>query len=262
MKIGAMNHPAKPVYDEVISFGKAGFDFVDLTIEGPKAVNIDPEKMRPILERYHLGVTGHTDPCLPWAYPIKEVRGACLRELDRCAGIFSALGSRIINIHPCYFCPPAMRNALIELNIEALKPIVETAASHGLTVVLENFKAPFDRVSTFKTILAEVPDLKLHLDFGHANLGRNNHDVFCRQLGEHIQHVHFSDNRANADHHMPLGVGNIDWKNAVDSLKATGYDETITLEVFCDDPVMLYKYLDLSRQLVLDLWRGSSAVIR
>jgi sugar phosphate isomerase/epimerase len=257
-----MNHPAKPVYDEVISFGKACFDFVDLTIEGPSADNIDPEKMRPILDHYHLAVTGHTDPCLPWAYPIKEVRDACLRELERCARIFSALDARIMNIHPCYFCPPAMKNALVDLNIEALKPIVETAASHGLTVVLENFKAPFDRVSTFKTILAEVAGIKLHLDFGHANIGRNNHEGFCRQLGEHIRHVHFSDNRSSADHHMPLGVGNIDWKNAVDSLKAIGYDETITLEVFCDDPVMLYKYLDLSRRLVLDLWRGSSAVIR
>jgi hypothetical protein len=34
------------------------------------------------------------------------------------------------------------------------------------------------------------------------------------------------------------------------------YHETITLEVFCDDPVMLYKYLDLSRTLVLELWNG------
>jgi sugar phosphate isomerase/epimerase len=55
---------------------------------------------------------------------------------------------------------------------------------------------------------------------------------------------------------MPLGVGNIDWKNAVQSLKATGYDGTITLEVFCDDPTMLFPYLDLSRRLVLDLWSG------
>ena len=162
----------------------------------------------------------------------------------------------IMNIHPCYFCPPAMKPTLVELNIEALKPIVEMAASHRLTIVLENYKAPFDRVSTFKLMLAEIPGLQVHLDFGHANMGADNHEVFCRQLGKHIRHVHFSDNRSNADHHMPLGVGNIDWKNAVDSLKATGYDETITLEVFCDDPVMLYKYLDLSRRWVLDLWNG------
>jgi len=256
MKIGVMNHPAKPIYDEVISFGKARFDFVDLTIEGPNAYNINPEKMRPILDRYHLSVTGHTDPSLPWAYPIQEVRKACLKELERCAGIFSALGAKIMNIHPCYFCPSAMKNALVELNIEALKPIVEMAASYELTVVLENFKAPFDRVSTFNVMLTEVPGLKVHLDFGHTNFGADNHEVFCRKLGKHIKHVHFSDNRSTADHHMPLGVGNINWKNAVKSLKAVEYDETITLEVFCDDSTMLFQYLDLSRRLVQDLWSG------
>jgi sugar phosphate isomerase/epimerase len=55
---------------------------------------------------------------------------------------------------------------------------------------------------------------------------------------------------------MPLGVGTINWHNAVKSLKAIGYDETITLEVFCDDAEMLFKYLDLSRRRVLELWHG------
>lgn len=254
MKIGVMNHPAKPLYEQIISFGKAGFDFLDLTIEGPNAVNIDTEKMLPALDRYNMSVTGHTDPCLPWAYPIKSVQKACLKEFERCAGIFSALGARIMNIHPCYFCPPAMRHTLVELNIAALNPIVEMAASYGLTVVIENFKSPFDRVSTFQAIFHEVSGLGLHLDFGHANLGKDGHEMFCRQLGQYIEHVHFSDNRSAADDHMPLGVGNINWKNAVNALKATGYDGTITLEVFCDDPQMLGKYLDLSRRLVLDLW--------
>ena len=149
-----------------------------------------------------------------------------------------------------------MRKNLVDLNIEALQPIVEMAASYELTVVLENYIAPFDRVATFNTILGQVPGLMLHLDFGHANIGRDNHDVFCRQLGDSTRHVHFSDNRSSADHHMPLGVGNINWKNAVNSLKAIGYNGTITLEVFCDDAAMRYKYLDLSRQLVLDLWGG------
>ena len=168
MKIGVMNHPAKPVYDEIIAFGEARFDFVDLTIEGPKALNIDPEKMLPVLDRYNMTVTGHTDPCLPWAYPINEVRKACLQELERCAGIFSALGSEIMNIHPCYYCPPAMKTGLVDWNIEALQPIVEMANDHGLTVVIENFRAPFDRASTLRTILQSVPGLKLHLDIGHA----------------------------------------------------------------------------------------------
>ena len=62
---------------------------------------------------------------------------------------------------------------------------------------------------------------------------------FAKNWGIDIRHVHFSDNRGRDDNHMPLGVGNINWKNAVKSLKSIGYDDTITLEVFCDDAAML-----------------------
>ncbi|MCP4721023.1 MAG: sugar phosphate isomerase/epimerase, partial [Desulfobacteraceae bacterium] len=159
-----------------------------------------------------------------------------------------------MNIHPCYFCPPAMGKDLVSFHMEALQPIVEMAASYGLTLVLENYKAPFDRVSIFKNLLTEVAGLKLHLDFGHSNFGMDNHEVFCGELGEHIQHVHFSDNRSRSDDHMPLGIGTVDWKNAVNSLKIIGYNSTITLEIFCNDPNMQRKYLDLSRGLIQELW--------
>ena len=129
------------------------------------------------------------------------------------------------------------------------------AASHGLKVVFEKYRAAFDRVSTFKNLLTEVPGLQLHLDFGHSNFGFDNHEVFCVKLGEHIQHVHFSDNRSRTDDHMPLGVGSMNWKEAVKSLKATGYNGTITLEIFCNDS-MQHKYLDLSRELIQELWES------
>ncbi len=254
MHIGIMNNPAKSIYDEATFCGKAGFNFLDLTIEGPHATTVDTSKLQPILDTYGLFITGHTDPFLPYAYPIQGVREACLIELERCAKIFSALNAKIMNIHPCYFCPPSMKKDIVAFNIEALAPIVQMAESYGLTLVFENYKAPFDRVSTFKHLLTAVPGLKLHLDFGHTNFGSDNHEVFCRELGEYIEHVHFSDNRSRTDDHMPLGVGSVNWQNAVDLLKAKGYDTTITLEVFCNDPSMQYKYLDLSRNLVLDLW--------
>lgn len=249
-----MCNPSKSVYDEAAFCHKAGFDFLDLTIEGHNAHSIDVGRLRPMLEDYGLFITGHTDPCLPFAYPVQGVRDACLKELERCAGIFSALGATIMNIHPCYFCPPGMKNDLVQFNVGALNPIVEMAASYGLTLVLENYTAPFDRVSTFDKMLAEVPGLKMHLDFGHTNFGFDKHEAFCRELGEHIQHVHFSDNRSRTDDHMPLGVGTVDWKNAVDSLKSIGYDRNITLEIFCNDPKMQFNYLDMSRNLLLRLW--------
>lgn len=254
MKIGTMNNPSKSVYDEARFCGDNGFDFLDLTIEGPRAASVDVEKLRSILNPYGMTITGHTDPCLPYGYPIQGVRQACLKELERCAGIFAALGARVMNIHPCYLSPPAMRKDLFSFHVEALRPIVEMAASYGLTMVFENFKAPFDRVSTLKQLLAEVEGLQLHLDFGHANFGADNHEKFCGELGEHIQHVHFSDNRSRTDDHLPLGVGTVNWQSAVNALKATGYNSTITLEVFCNDPNMQHKYLDLNRRMILELW--------
>jgi sugar phosphate isomerase/epimerase len=254
MKIGVMNKPTASVYDEIESFGQANYDFVDLTIEGPNALDLDVERVRALLDQYHLFVVGHTDPCLPYAYPVKGVREACFKELERSAKLFSSLGAKVMNIHPCYSCPPRMKQDLIKQNIEALQPIVQMAGSLGLTLIFENYKTPFDRVSTFDILLEEVPGLKVHLDFGHTNMGEDDAETFCRLLGRHIMHVHFSDNRSTEDHHMPLGVGSVDWKKAVSALKMIEYDGTITLEIFCDDDTVLFQYLDISRRLLLNLW--------
>ena len=256
MKIGLMNNPSASVRDEIISIGKAGYDFVDMTIEGPRAFDIDIEDIIPILQKYRLAVVGHTDPCLPYAYPIKGIREACLHELERCAKIFAAIKATVMNIHPCYARPPGMKGLLVDLNIKALRPVVEMAHSYGLTVVFENFRHPFNTVATLERILKEVPGLKLHLDFGHTNLGKDDAVAFCRRLGRHIAHVHFSDNRSSGDHHMPLGVGSVQWRKAIAALKEIGYDETITLEVFCDEPAVQFQYLEVSRNFLLDLWHG------
>ena len=71
MKIGIMNNPSKSVLDEAAFCGRSGFEFLDLTIEGPGAARVDIDKLKPILDSHDLSVTGHTDPCLPYAYPIQ-----------------------------------------------------------------------------------------------------------------------------------------------------------------------------------------------
>ncbi len=254
MEIGVMNNPSQSVEAQVRAIGKAGFDFVDLTMEGPEAREIDPDRIKPLLEQYNLSVVGHTDPCLPWAYPVKGVRKACHSELERCARVFSALGAKVMNIHPCYASPPGARLHTVRYNAQVLPGLVDMAQDFGLTLALENFTPPFDTVSRFRMLMKNAPGLGLHLDVGHCNIGRNTAGDFLRKLGKHLVHVHFSDNRGTADHHMPLGVGNIHWESVVQDLKNTGYDKTITLEVFCGNRDMQWTYLEASRKYVRKLW--------
>ena len=254
MKIGLMNDPAKPVADEIRRIGRAGFDFIDLTLEGPCAFSIDPKEIKPILSDCGLFVVGHTDPLLPWAYPVESVRRACISEFARAAETFAALGAKLMNIHPCYAAPVLMRNDVVEFNRSSLPAIAQAATSFNLSLMLENFMFPFNTVEVMKGLMDAVPGLLLHLDFGHTNLGGDGPDVFLDRLGADLAHVHFSDNRGWADHHMPLGVGTVDWKKMVSALKKSGYDGTITLEVFCSDPGMGMEYCKMSRDYVRRLW--------
>jgi len=249
-----MNNPRIPIIDEIKAIGGADYDFIDLTIEAPYARHLEVAATKQLLKEYNLAVVGHTDPIIPYAYPIKSIREACLEEFKRCAEIFAQLNAKIMNIHPCYSCPITMKKSLVDLNIEALSPILETVKSVGLTLMIENFIAPFDSVVSFRRILRELPGIKVHLDFGHGNIGEETGMIFCREFSKEIAHVHFSDNRGSDDHHMPLGVGSIDWKEAIKALKSIGYEEGITLEVFSHDPAVRFKYLEISRNLVNSLW--------
>ncbi|MFH2098959.1 MAG: sugar phosphate isomerase/epimerase, partial [Pseudomonadota bacterium] len=256
MKIGVMNDPSRPLEAQVRAMGEAGFDFLDLTLEGPTDRLESPERLRGLLASHGMEVVGHTDPALPWAYPLESLRRACLAELSRAAKTFQALGARVMNIHPCYAAPPRMKSRLLELNRAALTEVARMAVDHGLVLALENFLPPFDTVTVFRDLLDNAPGTALHLDAGHANLGGDDSETFIQALSSRLAHVHFSDNRGNADHHMPLGVGTVPWGRVVRALKAAGYDGTITLEVFCGDPDMHLIYLAASRSLVKRLWEN------
>jgi sugar phosphate isomerase/epimerase len=69
--------------------------------------------------------------------------------------------------------------------------------------------------------------------------------------GSRLRHVHLHDNKGgNADLHLPLGSGTIETRHYVRSLLASGYDATITLEVFTPDR----QHLAYSRDVLRTLW--------
>src|SRR6185503_9457053 len=80
---------------------------------------------------------------------------------------------------------------------------------------------------------------------------RNTTDEILRAYGARMRHLHLHDNKGGAhDLHLPLGAGTIDVAHQIQSVRATGYDGTITLEVFSEDK----HYLAYSRDLLRKIW--------
>jgi sugar phosphate isomerase/epimerase len=263
LQIGAMNHPARDPIAEVDWIGRHGFDFVDLTLEPPAAdpALIDPAALRDVLDRHGLGVVAHTAWFLPLGSPFAGVRQACLDEFRRCLRTARAVGASVMNTHyvkrPGFF---SLRQSAA-WHAEVLGPLCVEAAEQGITIVLEH--VPFggaDQLETIAAILEEVPLLRFHLDSGHARLerGGDRWEEYLDKLGHKLLHVHLSENDGTADQHLPLGAaprGTSDWPGRIRKLRATGYDGTITLEVFAPRR----EYLLASRELLREWWTAAAA---
>jgi sugar phosphate isomerase/epimerase len=255
MQIGAMNHPSEPLSKEVAWMAALKFDFIDLTLEPPQASiwALRPTEVGTLLRDHNLGVVGHTAFYLPVASSFESVRRAAIDELKRCAEFFAKIGSKWMNVHPDGHAPFFDQRAIIMRNIDSLREVVEFSRTLGVGVMLENVPGWFNSVVQLGPIFEAVPELGLHLDIGHCNLGVEH--ITAIELISHFKgrlaHVHLHDNRGgHADLHLALGMGQIDLAKQVRALRASGYDQTITLEVFAPDR----HFLEYSRDRLRQLW--------
>ncbi len=255
MKIGMMNNPRKDPVKEVEFARESGFDFIDLTLEHPFAhlSVVDRKELLKAIRESGLGVVGHTTYYLPFASPIGSIREAAVRDVIESLGFFKEAGAEIVTVHPDPGVGTIEPKTTVSLNALSFAMISDEARKMNLQIVVENVPGYFSTVEALKPIFKAVSSLGFHLDVGHAFIGRNRYKQLLNAFGEKLLHVHLSDNRMREDDHMPLGAGNINWEEVLRTLKKTGYDSTITLEVFSEDR----RYLIASRDKLISLWRIS-----
>ena len=262
MLIGTMNHPAHDIIEEIRWMAELGFEFIDLTLEPPKAGvwQIDLAATRRALEDHNLQVVGHTAYYLPLCHPFESVRRAAVEELKICLEAFAQLGASWMNLHPDSKAPLHERKFVIDKNLQTLRELLPIAREVGVGLMIENLPGSFNTVVQLAQLLDPVPELGLHLDIGHANLmvEANTTDELLAAYGRRLKHVHMHDNKGgNADLHLPLGSGNIDNIRFIRALQKCKYDATITLEVFTADR----HYLTYSRDVLRRIWDQCEAGI-
>lgn len=251
MRIGMMNNPSRDPLREIAWAAAYGFDFIDLTLEHPKAGAdiIDSGAIRAALDAVGLGVVGHTAWYLPFASPVPRLRAAAIAEVESTFAPFVAVGATLVNVHPDPGKGMARAQSL-GWNAETFARLAASAQAHNLRLMIENIPETFATVDDLRTLLDAHPTIGFHLDIAHAQVRGNRTHEFLTAFADRLVHVHLSDNSGRSDDHLPLGAGRLDWKRLVRALKRTGYDGTITLEVFSDDP----DYLLASQRKLRAVW--------
>ena len=218
MKLGMMNCPGVDLISEVHFAGHQGFDFLDLTIEPPGALSMHPVQVRDLLKAYGLGVVGHSAYYLPIQSPFPSVRKVVLEEFKTSLHLLSRVGASSMAVHivskkPRFFAFEEWADFYLSVLIE----LSTTARDLGMTVMLEHGPVTREQFDLLDRLFAEIPDLRFHLDVGHAHLETPLHGTaeFLRRYHGRLSHVHFSDNcGGTADLHLPILCGNIPWKAA------------------------------------------------
>jgi sugar phosphate isomerase/epimerase len=260
MLVGAMNFPGRSVKKEIHRIAEEGFDFLDLTIEPPANWLPDGKEIGRLCSDLGLGIVGHTAWYLPLASPFAELRKAARDLYRRALDSFAAAGVELVNVHPDPRVPLHSKDQVRKMNAEAIGQLARDAAPLGITIMVENLDRGFSDVDDLRAVLDADPELRFHLDVGHANLnlglgGTNRSARLLEAFADRLAHVHLSDNRGgDQDLHLPLGAGAIDWKNVVRLLKGAGYDGTVTLEVFSRER----EHLRVSRRLWLEWWSDAA----
>lgn len=265
MLYGAMNLPIRPVLKELEGIAALGFDYLELTMDAPRAhhrvIRKQKKRLLDALDRHGMKLVCHLPTFVSTADLTPGLREASLREVFESLEVAAELDVLKAVLHPSTIFGLSLFviHQARAYAMDSLEAIVEKAETLGVTLCLENLfpqthalVEPEDFVGPFEAF----PNLKMTLDTGHANIGGKGTKRildFIRRFPDRIAHVHASDNFGKEDNHLPVGAGLIDFSRIIKALRTIGYDDTITLEVFSRDR----DYLRISREKIAAMAAGA-----
>jgi sugar phosphate isomerase/epimerase len=123
--------------------------------------------------------------------------------------------------------------------ISSLAPYVEQGKKIGLDIVVENMR-PVPQIFPYRRYCAEAEelcrvadDLELGIcwDFGHANIAGLKQSEALACVGSRLRMLHVNDNFAWGDDHVPPFIGTINWVDAMQGLRAVGFNGLLNYEL-------------------------------
>jgi len=248
MQYGAMNFPVKPVLEELEKIASLGFDYMELTLDPPRAhystVLQQKKDLLNALDRHKMGLVCHLPTFVSTADLTESIRKASLDEVLFSMETAAELKAMKVVLHPSYVNGLGIfvMDEVKKYAFECFEIATSKARELGLCLCVENmFPAyqAFFKPSHFFEVFEKYPTLKMTIDTGHACInspGGERLFNFMKTFGDRIGHVHVSDNHGKGDEHLPVGKGTVDFPKFVKKLKEQGYNDTVTLEIFSERP--------------------------
>jgi sugar phosphate isomerase/epimerase len=242
-----MNFPVKPVVTEIERAASMGMDYLELAMDPPRAhfsrLAARKKRIGAALRRNGLGLVCHLPTFVYTAHLAEGIRNASVREVIASLETAADLGAEKAVIHPGYIDGLAIHvvDEAMAYAMESLDQFIRRAGELGIALCLENLFSrlgPYVEPDDFAAVFETFPQLLLTLDTGHAHMGDargTRIEAFIHGFGRRLAHVHVSDNLGHSDDHLPVGGGTVPFESVVRALASAGYDETITLEIFCED---------------------------
>lgn len=128
--------------------------------------------------------------------------------------------------------------ALQELVISRLHKVMALAKGYGVQVVIENvgLRTKANVLFTlpeYLELFKEFPEAMALIDTGHAHVNGWDLAEVTKTLGSKLLAFHVHDNDGNGDDHLPVGMGNTDWKSFFAAVKEYAPNATLVLEYCC-----------------------------
>lgn len=151
-----------------------------------------------------------------------KTRINCVNQIEEIIGLVHKVEGDYLNIHlgeiPDYY-PEPMKVKARENCVKSVQECTKSARDAGVKLCIENdprkpnmlqFGEQADNLFEIVNEIGE--DIGITLDVGHANTSKSPILEFIKTFKDKIQVIHLHDNDGITDSHLPIGRGNINFK--------------------------------------------------
>jgi len=184
VKIGCPNHPRRDLLQEVRWIGENGFRFVDLFLEPDRALpeKTDTNELKRILTDHSLSVVSHTAWYLPFGSPYPELRQTAVHIVSGYLPFLQEVGASAMTVHANWASGLFSDVECVDFQLSALEPLVREASRFGIRILYEPMDTYRDTLENLDRIVSRLPELRVHIDMGHAHVRGIPPEAFFRSF--------------------------------------------------------------------------------